>query len=182
MILENSILEEIKQKANLSFDKAKDFSILSDIIFKETNRMIGVTSLKRLFGYINDDRNTNEYTLNTIAIFLGSDSWHDYLKLRRIDSEWDYNDDAIYVQRLDVGTKISVCYLNRKIQFVVEEIEGENVLVVISSENSSLQKGDIAYINKIEIGEILQAEKVIRGESSGTYKTNGKITSVEISK
>lgn len=46
MILENSILEEIKQKANLSFDKAKDFSILSDIIFKETNRMIGVTSLK----------------------------------------------------------------------------------------------------------------------------------------
>lgn len=135
-----------------------------------------------MFGYINDDRNTNEYTLNTIAIFLGSDSWHDYLKLKRIDSEWDYNDDAIYVQRLDVGTKISVCYLNRKIQFVVEEIEGENVLVVISSENSSLQKGGIAYINKIEIGEILQAEKVIRGESSGTYKTNGKITSVEISK
>ena len=68
MILNNQILDRLKEKANLSFDKAKDFTILSSSIFEETKRSIGVTTIKRLLGYIDDNRKTNAYTLNTIAI------------------------------------------------------------------------------------------------------------------
>lgn len=49
------------------FDKAVDFGLLSSYIYKDTGRTIGVTTLKRLFNYINDERKTSEYTLNTIA-------------------------------------------------------------------------------------------------------------------
>ena len=38
MILNNAIIEDIKEKSSLLFDKAGDFSILSSLIFKETGR------------------------------------------------------------------------------------------------------------------------------------------------
>ena len=71
MILSNSIIDDIKKKSGLLFDKAGDFDILSSVIGKETGRSIGVTTLKRLFNYIDDSRKASEYTLNTIALYLG---------------------------------------------------------------------------------------------------------------
>lgn len=42
------------------------------------------------------------------------------------------------------------------------------------------KKGDILYVHKISVGKILQADKVIRGESIGNYKTNGEIFEVNV--
>ena len=64
--------------------------------------------------------------------------------------------------------------------FVVIQRDGINVLEVVSAKNSSLQKGDILYVHKISVGKILQADKVIRGESIGNYKTNGEIFEVNV--
>lgn len=47
MILNNAIIEDLKEKSGLLFDKAGDFSILSSLIFDETGRTIGATTLKR---------------------------------------------------------------------------------------------------------------------------------------
>ena len=63
MILNNQIQDMIKARSGLSFDKAKDYDTLCDYIFSATNRTIGVNTIKRLMGYIIDDRKTNEYTL-----------------------------------------------------------------------------------------------------------------------
>ena len=68
MILNSLIIDAIKKKSGLCFDKAKDYDILCDKIFSSTNRTIVVKTIKRLIVYIVDDRKTNENTLNTIAI------------------------------------------------------------------------------------------------------------------
>ena len=67
--------EDISNKAGLLLDRAGDFESLSSNVYKETGRTIGITTLKRLFNYIQDDRKASEYTLNTIAIYLGFDNW-----------------------------------------------------------------------------------------------------------
>jgi ABC-type uncharacterized transport system ATPase component len=71
-------------------------------------------------------------------------------------------------------------YLNRKVTFKVIEHEGNKVLQVTGSENSSLKIGDYLYIFKIRKGEFLEAEKVVRGTSIGNYKTNGEVSVVKI--
>ena len=103
MILNKQIITKIKDKSFLSFDKAKDFTILSSIIFEETKRSIGVTTIKRLLGYIDDSRKTNEYTLNTIAIYLGYKNWNELCCSLRIDSDWNFEDDKVYIDDLEVG-------------------------------------------------------------------------------
>ena len=139
MILNNAIIEDIKEKSSLLFDKAGDFSILSSLIFKETGRNIGVTTLKRLFHYIQDDRKASEYTLNTIALYVGYKSWEEYSSAKNLVSDWGYNDETLYIHALEINTKIFIQYLDRKITFVVVNHEGENYLKVVSSENSSLK-------------------------------------------
>lgn len=87
MILNSLIIDAIKKKSGLCFDKAKDYNILCDKIFSSTNRTIGVNTIKRLMGYILDDRKTNEYTLNTIAMYMGFQCWDDMYGAFRLDSE-----------------------------------------------------------------------------------------------
>ena len=46
----------------------------------------------------------------------------------------------------------------------------------------SLKINDLLFVYKIRKGEILEAEKVIRGDSIGNYKTHGEIINVELIK
>ena len=75
MILSNIVIDDLKDKSGLLFDQAKDFDMLAKLILDVTQRSIGVTTLKRLMGYIDDDHRTNSYTLNTIALYLGFSTW-----------------------------------------------------------------------------------------------------------
>ena len=95
MILNKATVNEIKEKSGLLLEQAKDYTLLASKIMDRTGRGIGITTLKRLLGHVNDDRKTNQYTLNTLAIFLGYSSWEEYSNLHNIDSEWSFIDKTI---------------------------------------------------------------------------------------
>lgn len=179
MTLNDTIKGLLKRKSNLLFEKAGDFDILSSLIYRGTGRTIGVTTLKRLFNYINDSRKTNEYTLNTIALYLGYNDWKDLCRRVNVDSLWGYDTKAVYIHTMQVGTHVEVSYLNRKVCFIVIQHNGKNALQVEESVNSSLQIGDICDIYKISMGNILEAEHIYRGDNIGNYKTQGEISSIK---
>lgn len=181
MVLNNKIIELLIKKSNLQFDKAGDFDLLSMFVFNETNRTIGATTLKRLFNYINDERKTSEYTLNTIAIYLGFEDWGHLIQSVNINSIWGYEDETVFIHSLEVGSHIDVTYLDRKVTFVVALRDGENILRVEKSENSSLKIGDECDIYKISKGAILEAKHVYRGDNIGNYKTQGEVATILIS-
>jgi hypothetical protein len=181
MVLSETIITDIKEKSGLALEQVKDYNILAHCIFLSTGRNIGVTTLKRLLGQINDNRKTNEYTLNTMGLFLGFKSWKEYIAAKQIDSEWNFKDDSIFIDNLDVGNTIIIQYLNRKVQFTVKEYAKKKVLVVVNAVNSSLKGGDILFVNRLRKGKILEAVKVIRGKNVGNYKTHGELTYIEAS-
>ena len=180
MILNKQIIDRLKEKSGLLFEKSKDFESLSDSIYKETGRTMGVTTIKRLLGYIADDRNTNEYTLNTIAVYLGYPTWSDLCYTIKIDSDWEYEDDAYYTDELSLGTILKVKYLNRDVCFKVVEYEEKKALQVVNAKNSSLKEGDILLVDHLKEGEILEAKSVIRGKIIGNYRTHGELKEITL--
>jgi hypothetical protein len=178
MILNTDIINRIKELSHLDFEQAKDFETLSHIITKTTGRSMGVTTLKRLMRYIHDERKTNEYTLNTLAIYLGSKCWKDFIDSNNIDSDWQFNDDTIYVDSLQIGTCLLVKYLDREVSFKVCLYEQKRTLLVTSVKNSSLKVDDILFIDQLKKGNVIIASKVIRGKDIGNYKTNGEISDI----
>lgn len=180
MILSQSIISDIKQKSRLLFDKTSDYNALSAQIASVTNRTIGVTTLKRLFQYVRDNHKPSDYTLNTLALYLGFPSWIEYTSSRNTDSEWGYNDETVYVQKLSVGQKLKVQYLDRIVVFEVIEVDSIKILKVFKSKNSSLRENDLLWVHRIRKGEKLEAEKIMRGSISGNYRTNGEVKIIDI--
>lgn len=178
MIFSNKTIEQLKRKSGLSFDRASDFSTLATLISNETKCAIGITTLKRLFGYIDDSRETYRGTLNIMAQYLGYHSWEEYVSTMRIDSDWNLDSDTIWITCLPLGTVIKVGYLDRNVTFEVVDAEEGKALRVIDAKNSSLHTNDIAYIDRLRKGEKLEARKVCRGTSSGSYRTNGEVKSI----
>ncbi|MDD3138067.1 MAG: hypothetical protein PHX08_03730 [Lachnospiraceae bacterium] len=178
MILNTDIINRIKELSHLNFEQTKDFETLSHIVTSATGRSMGVTTLKRLMGYIHDERKTNKYTLNTLAIYLGAKSWENYIESNNIDSEWQFNDDTIYVNSLQIGTNLLVKYLDREISLKVYLYEQKKTLLVTSVKNSSLKVDDILFIDQLKKGNQIMASKVVRGKDIGNYKTKGEITDI----
>ncbi len=173
-------IEEIKSKSGLSFDQVKDYTTLANMIQEKTGRHIGATTLKRLMGNIGDAREAVEYTLNTISIYLGFSDWSEYNSQHQKDSDWDYKDDTLYIDQQPVGLQFQVKYLNRVVCFEVILHEGKKLLKVLNAENSSLNTDDLVEINRIRIGEILEAQQVIRNTKKGNYRTKGEVTEIVI--
>ena len=119
------------------------------------------------------------YTMNTIAIYLGYTSWREYMTHDIFDSEWGYDDNTFYVQALELGDELTVHYLNRTVVFTVVDHEGRRALQVLESANSSLRPDDIVYIYRLRVGDIIEAEKVLRTGSEGNYRTKGEITQID---
>ena len=178
MILNNQILDMIKAKSGLYFDKAKDYDALCDCIYSETKRTIGVNTIKRLMGYIIDDRKTNEYTLNTIAIYLSFTSWEELCGSIRIDSDWDFDDQTMYVEDLPLDKVITVKYLNRSVTFKVVLFHNKKMLQVLKAINSSLAIDDVLAVDSLKVGYVLEAKTVFRGEIKGNYRTNGELKEI----
>lgn len=180
MIFNKEVIEDIKQKSGLLFDKTNDYALLSVQISEATNRTIGVTTLKRLFCYIRDAHKASEYTLNTIAIYLGYDSWKSYSSAKSLVSEWGYKDDTVYVHKLNIGQVITIKYLDRIVKFSVMEKDCQKILKVVTAENSSLMPNDLLWVYRIRNGEKLEAEKILRGDIIGNYRSNGEVSVIEI--
>lgn len=180
MKLSKVTINEIKQKSGLNFEMVKDFEAFGEMIYETTGRRLGVTTLKRLFGNIDDERKPILYTLNTLALYLGFSSWEEYNNKHSFDSDYDYNDDTVYISQLMPDTIINVTYLDRNVIFRVIQHDAIKALRVESSVNSSLQIGDIVILYSLKEGSCIEATQVIRGRSLGNYKTHGEITSIKI--
>ena len=165
-------------KSNLTFDRAKDIEVLCSKIFESTKRYIGVTTMKRLLGYISDSRKTNEYTLNTVSMYLGYKSWNDLCSSMRVDSDWDFPDEKVYVDNLQLGEKLTVSYWDREVSFVVVSHNDKKALQVIKSVNSSLKMDDVLMIEHLEVGQKLEAREVYRGNLTGNYRTNHELSEI----
>lgn len=76
------------QKAQREILHSSDFEYLSQCIFDVQSEMVSVSTLKRLYGYVNTESTPRRSTLDVLCRYVGYDDWHSFI--HRGD-----NDDAI---------------------------------------------------------------------------------------
>lgn len=179
-VLSGLIINDIKIKSGLSFEMAKDYDTLANLILQRTGRSIGVNTLKRLMGRISDAREATLFVLNTIAIYLGADSWEAYNRGLDKESVIGFVDDSVIVRNLACGQTVMVRYLDREVVFEVVDASGVKALKVLSVQNGSLMEGDVAFVHKIAKGLPLEADMVIRGGDKWNYKTRADVAEVVV--
>jgi hypothetical protein len=167
------VTDLLKQKSNRDFRLPSDCDYLALDIESVTREHIGVNTLKRLLGFIDDEREPRTTTLDVIARYLGFENW-DVLKTfdDRSNSSFESSSEEIRVNDLPVGQCIQINYLpDRQIEI---EYVGSNRFRVRNSLNSKLRTDDELTITHIVRGYPLLVSEVIRdGKSLGAF-TAGK--------
>lgn len=171
------VTDLLRQKSNKEFRLSADCEYLALDIESVTGEHIGVNTLKRLLGFIDDEREPRISTLDVIARYLGFDHW-DALSVydSRSNSSFESSSEEIRVCDLTVGQRVQVNYLpDRQIEL---EYLGSNRFRVQKSINSKLMADDETTITHIVQGYPLLISEVIRdGKSLGSF-TAGKAQGV----
>ena len=163
----------LRQKCGKDIRLSADCEYLALDIESVTGEHIGVNTLKRLLGFIDDEREPRISTLDIIARYLDFENWQAFQVYDdKSNSSFESTADEIRMEDLAVGQYLQIGYLpDRKLTIVYQ---GGNRFLVKSSENSKLHEGDMLLITHIVRGYPLLVSEVFRnGQSLGTF-TAGK--------
>ena len=151
------------------------FEMLAADIFKHTGRTIGISTLKRLWGYITDQTVTSFTTLSLLARYVGFIDWEAFDRaldnpVNLGDKDSDFTQGQIFnARRAPVGTTIVAQWDVAK-SITVRKSSDPARFEVISSHNVKLQPGDSVTIETLAIGRPIQAVDCRRGSAMmGNY-------------
>ena len=146
-------------------------------IRESLNETIGVTTLKRLFGFVSDVNEPRMMTLDILARYCGYRNYEEMKRKVAAEGDSDFEKDPdIKVSALRPGSIVGFEYLpDRKVKL---RFLGGSEFEVLACENGSLKEGDVITISSFVENSPLIANSVVRnGVDLGRY-TAGKVSGI----
>lgn len=174
----------ITAKMGRSMTQPSDFELLIDEIARQNDEKIGMSTVKRLFDYIDNDHAFTARTLSVLARFLGCNDWADFCFRTEMQAQSDSGflyGKQIRSSQLKAGDIVEATWMpDRRCQF---RYEGDNTYDVVLAENAKLQVGNTCQALLFAKGQPLYIANLQYGDGkSYTYvagKTYG-LTNVEL--
>lgn len=174
--LRNDIETSLKRKMRTP----KDFDFLHDCIFARLRVMVSPTTLKRIWGYLDEGVATRESTLTILARFIGYEDWTDYVNRRNEAKESEsglvLNHRLSVTEELEEGDILLLSWLPDRLCKV--GYEGCGKFRVMESENTRLRAGDTFECRLIIEGEPLYLDNLCQEGRSPTAYVCGKKSGV----
>ena len=172
------VTELLRQKSGNEIRLSRDCELLALDIESATGEHIGVNTIKRLLGFIADERTPRTSTLDVIARYLDYADW-DALRLvdeNSSNSSFDDRDEYLTCY-LEKGQRLLISYPPNR-SLTIEHLDG-NRFHVLESENSKLLAGDLLTLTHIVRGYPLLVAEVVRdGQNLGAF-TAGKAQGID---
>lgn len=169
------IVQLLKEKSGNDLRLPSDCEYLSLDIESKTGVRIGATTLKRLVGFAQDEREPHTSTLDAIARYLGYAHWDELTQIEdKGNSDFDTTDGEVRSADLQPGTQVEITYLpDRKVR--MQYLDNQHYRIV-ESQNSKLQIDDEVEILNFVLHHPLLVLDVWRdGESLGQF-TAGRVS------
>ena len=178
MKLSPYIIELLREKSGNEIRLSRDCELLALDVESVTGEHIGVNTVKRLLGFIADEREPRTSTLDIIARYLGYDDWETLRLMDANSSNSSFDDRDEYLAcYLEIGQRVLVSYPPNRTLTI--ENQGDNHFIVLESENSKLLKGDQLTLTHLVRGYPLLVADVMReGKSLGAF-TAGKSQGID---
>lgn len=174
-MVEESVARKMKAPA--------DFQFLTGVIQERCKETLAVSTLKRLWGYVDGYDTTRFSTLSILARCVGFRDWDDFLQNHnRIgESSQPVIGCAFYASEFTVEQLVRITWApDRR---VVLQYLGDESFEVVESENSKLKIGDTFHCSCFIIGEPLYLDNFVRdGQPPMLFVVGNKggLTSVEV--
>lgn len=164
------LCRKVEETAGVSPTTPKQFEDLSESIFRLTGKRLSPTTLKRIWGYIDEPLMTRRSTLDILAQFCG---WSDYEEFEKGDmpevESGRIGTKLINVERdVKKGDRIRILWQPSRV--CVISYCGNRRWEIIEAEGTKLLRGDTFSCSIIAEGEPLYLDNLVHeGEASGVY-------------
>jgi len=177
---------DIEQHVGQQLQSPADFQLLLQQIWEKQHAVLSLSTIKRLWGYVESNGVPRLSTLNTLARFLNFTDWHAYLVTLEqrggIESAM-CTGEGIQTADLQAEDRIVVAWQpNRQCTF---RYLGENQFVVENSKNAKLQQGTTFSAARFMIGQPMYLDNILLADGTHTSYVAGKrhgLTSVNLIK
>lgn len=183
MALSKELKKKIEERLGSPLNYSADCERLAAAIEEATGERLGVTTIKRMFGFAGEQVEPRGTTMDIIAQYLGYANMRDMT--RRLGDASDISMfspvDKIEVAALTEGTQIQFTYDPNRL-LVITYI-GDFWFIINESLGSKLRKGDKIRLTQLANGfELLVTDVVRDGANLGPYHAakDGGLTSMEI--
>ena len=166
---------DIEQHIGQSLHTPTDFQWLIQQIWKKQHAILSLSTIKRLWGYIESNGTPRLSTLNTLAQFLDFTDWNAYLvsleQRGGIESDM-FTGEGIQTADLQTGDRITVAWQpNRQCTF---RYLGNNHFIVENSKNAKLQQGTTFSAARFMIGRPMYLDNILLTDGTHTSYVAGK--------
>ena len=166
---------DIEQHVGQQLQSPADFQLLLQQIWEKQHAVLSLSTIKRLWGYVESNRAPRLSTLNTLAQFLGFADWNAYLvTLEQRDGIESAmcTGEGIQTADLQAEDRIVVAWQpNRQCTF---RYLGENQFVVENSKNAKLQQGTTFSAARFMIGQPMYLDNILLVDGTHTSYVAGK--------
>lgn len=156
--------------ANMEVRTAGHFENLSDIVNRRTGILLSPTTLKRLWGYLDEPVSPRRSTLDVLARFCGWSDFDDFStgNIPEVESGNVGSDSILAGENISQGERVRLFW--RPSRMCLVEYTGNLDWKVIETEGTRLQPGDTFRCRLIVSGEPLYLDNLIHGGSRpGVY-------------
>ena len=140
-----SLRWEIETAVNHRIATPKDFDALREMIFSRLHILVSATTLKRIWGYIDDNVSTRRGTLDILARYLGYADFEAFANGATADGG-ELPSNPIMSRRIDVDEQLQPGDLLRLTwqpgRVCDVEYRGERSFCVVASQNTRLCAGN----------------------------------------
>lgn len=134
----------VEESADHRIETSNDFIFLSGEIRGRLNENLSVSTLKRLWGYVDGYASVRLSTLDILARFVGFPDWEtfvsDYCEVESVQSSHRVVSESLFAKDLNVGDNVEIRW-NPNRRLLLNYL-GDNMFTITESENAKLKVGD----------------------------------------
>ncbi|MDE6460980.1 MAG: hypothetical protein K2K52_09175 [Paramuribaculum sp.] len=174
MISEQQNFERLRQAVELIFghkpNSPSDFDSLAARIQAATGMNLGVSTLKRFWGYVKSPHTPTYTTLSVLARYAGHRDWNTFCNNIQSEDESGFSKSSVIICSEDkIGSSYIIKWNGSK-WCEIKKYAEPNLYEVIESRNIKLKKGDFIRLNSLTVGDFFVALECLRGTTQlGTY-------------
>ena len=160
----------------------RDFEFLSVCIEQFTHQHMGVSTLKRLWGYLGEEGKCTprQYTLDILSRYVGYKSYELFqqgsISTSDIDSDF-VNSQSISADRITEKVRIRIMWNPDRAMIV--RCEGDNTFIVEEVMNSKLSVGDCFCCDRFTQGEPLFLYNLVHEDNKPTGYVCGRLGGIQ---
>lgn len=169
----------LEEAVGIKIETPKDFVRLREVIAARTGQYISTTTLKRIWGYLNEPLATRISTYNLLVQTLGYLNWEDFLKRNDKPSEKKIASSPQFGRSINVnadlkaGEELKLYWHPERICHI--KYEGDFKFKVLESKNTRLKPGYTFRCHLILAGHPLYLSEVTKGDSRPMAYVCGKL-------